>query len=152
MTSKNEIVGTMTIHEAAAHWSDPPKNYLVRWAETFLVPLRDLHIVHARTHQKEHSGEAIASQVEIEVAALLDLLKQTGLGEEIARVYRPLSRNGHVDATRNCCPSRTGHQIHWQAKEGGHATSVRKRMYEESDPKNDLGTGSVAKRKALADI
>jgi hypothetical protein len=60
MTSNNEIVGTMTIQDAAAHWSDPQNEHLKRWAETFLVPLQDLHIGHVRTYQKERSGEVVA--------------------------------------------------------------------------------------------
>lgn len=90
MTSNSEIVGTMTIQDAAALWSDPQNEHLKRWAETFRVPLQDLHIGHVRTYQKERSGEVIASQVDIEVTALLDLLKQIGLGDEITRSYRPL--------------------------------------------------------------
>jgi hypothetical protein len=90
MTSNNNIVGTMTIQDAVAHWSELQNEHLERWAETFLVPLQDLHIGHVRTYQKERGGEVIAAQVDIEVAALRDLLKQAGLGSEIARSYQPL--------------------------------------------------------------
>ncbi len=90
MPSNNEIVGTMTIHDAAAHLSAPQIEHLKHWAETFLVPLQDLHIGHVLTYQKERGREVIASQVDVEVAALFDLLKQIGLGDEIARSYQPL--------------------------------------------------------------
>jgi hypothetical protein len=44
--------------------------------------------------KKERDGKVIASQIDIEVAALLALLKQIGLGDEIAHVYQPLSKAG----------------------------------------------------------
>lgn len=94
MTSNNEILGTMTIQVAAAHWSDPQNESLKHWAETFQVPLQDLHIGHVRTYQQERDGKVIASQIDIEVAALLALLKQIGLGDEIAHLYQPLSEAG----------------------------------------------------------
>lgn len=94
--SDNEIAGTMTIREAAAHWSDPRSEQLKRWAETFGVLLQDLHLGHVRTYQKDRGEEAPASQVDAEIDALLALLKQIGLGDEIERYYQPLGEAGEL--------------------------------------------------------
>jgi hypothetical protein len=93
---ENRIVGTMTIREAAALWSDPRRQHLKRWAETFGVPLQDLHPGHVVTFQKDRGEETTSAQVDTEVAALLTLLKQIGLGGEIERRNRPLSEAGEI--------------------------------------------------------
>ncbi len=93
-TKKEEIIGTMTIREAAALWSDPRRNHLKRWAKTFGVPLQELHPGHVVTYQKDRGEEATASQVDAKVESLLALLKQLGLGGEIDRYNRPLSESG----------------------------------------------------------
>jgi hypothetical protein len=95
-TKKEEIVGTMTIREAAALWADPRRNHLKRWAETFGVPLQELHPGHVVTYQKDRGEEATASQVDAEVESLVALLKQLGLGGEIDRYVRPLSESGEL--------------------------------------------------------
>jgi hypothetical protein len=92
----DKIVGTMTIREAAALWSNPRRDHLKRWAETFGVPLRELHPGHVVTYQKDRGEETTASQVDAEVEALLALLKQIGLGGEIERYYRPISEAGEL--------------------------------------------------------
>ena len=92
----DKIIGTMTIREAAALWSDPRRQYLKRWAETFGVPLQELHPGHIVTYQKDRCEEATASQVDAEVESLLALLKQIGLGGEIDRYHRPLSETGEL--------------------------------------------------------
>jgi hypothetical protein len=91
-----KIVGTMTIREAAALWSDPRRQYLKRWAETFGVQLQDLHPGHVVTFQKDRGEETTSSQADTEVAALLTLLKQIVLGGEIERRNRPLSETGEL--------------------------------------------------------
>jgi hypothetical protein len=53
--TNDKIVGTMTIREAAAHWSDPRKGHLKRWAETFGVSLQELHPGHVVTCQKDRA-------------------------------------------------------------------------------------------------
>lgn len=95
-TKKEEIIGTMTIREAAALWSDPRRRHLKRWAETFGVPLQDLHPGHVATFQKDRGEETTSSQVDTEIEALLALLKQIGLGGEIERRNRPLSETGEL--------------------------------------------------------
>jgi hypothetical protein len=95
-TTNKSIVGTMTIREAAATWSDPQSEYLKRWAETFGVRLQDLHPGHVRTYQLDRGKEATASQVDREIDALLALLKQVGLGDEIERYYQPLGEAGEI--------------------------------------------------------
>ena len=86
----DKIVGTMTIREAAALWSDPRSQHLKRWAETFGVTLGELHPGHVVTYQKDRGEETTTSQVDAEVSALVALLKGIGLGEEIERRNRPL--------------------------------------------------------------
>jgi hypothetical protein len=78
--SSDGIIATMTIAEAAALWSDPQKEHLRRWAKTFGVPLQELHPGHVATYQKDRGKETTAAQVDVEVEALLALLKQIGLG------------------------------------------------------------------------
>jgi hypothetical protein len=95
-TRKEEIIGTMTIKEAAANWEDPRRQLLKRWGETFGVPLQELHPGHVVTYQKDRGEEATASQVDAEVESLLALLKQLGLGGEIVRYNRPLSEAGEL--------------------------------------------------------
>jgi hypothetical protein len=95
-TTNGSIVGTMTIREAAASWSDPRSEHLKRWAETFGVRLQDLHPGHIRTYQLDRGQERTASQVDSEIDALLRLLKQAGLGDEFARYYQPLGEAGEI--------------------------------------------------------
>jgi hypothetical protein len=94
--TNDKIVGTMTIREAAALWSDPRKEMLNRWAETFGVQLQDLHPGHVVTYQKDRGEETTASQLDAEVEALLALLKQIGLGGEIERRNRLLCESGEL--------------------------------------------------------
>jgi hypothetical protein len=97
MYPKNEeIIGTMTIKEAAALWADPRREHLKRWGETFGVPLQELHPGHVVTYQKDRGEEATASQVDAEVGALLALLKQIGLGDEIERRNQSLGDAGEI--------------------------------------------------------
>ena len=97
-TKKEEIVGTMTIKEAAANWEDPRRQHLMRWGETFGVPLQELHPGHVVTYQKDRGDETTAAQVDAEVTALLALLKQIGLGCEIERRNRLLVDAGEITA------------------------------------------------------
>lgn len=96
MATNDKIVGTMTIREAVALWSDPRSELLKRWAETFGVPLQELHPGHVMTYQMDRGEEVPASQVDVEVGALLALLKEIGLGQEIERLNRPLSKMGEL--------------------------------------------------------
>ena len=95
-TRKEEIIGTMTIKEAAANWEDPRRQHLMRWGETFGVPLQELHPGHVVTYQKDRGEEVTASQVDAEVGALLALLKQIGLGDEIERRNQSLADAGEI--------------------------------------------------------
>ena len=92
----DKIVGTMTIREAAALWSDPQRVHLKRWAATFGVTLAELHPGHFVTYQKDRGEETSTAQVDAEVAALLELLKQIELGNEVERYIRPLSEAGEL--------------------------------------------------------
>ena len=56
----------------------------------------NLHPGHVVTFQKDRGEETTSAQVDTEVAALLTLLKQIGLGGEIERRNRPLSEAGEL--------------------------------------------------------
>lgn len=86
----DRITGVMTIREAAELWSNPRSGLLKRWGETFGVQLHELHPGHVVTYQKDRGEEVETSQVDAEVAALLELLKELGLGADIERYNRPL--------------------------------------------------------------
>lgn len=108
-TKKEEIIGTMTIKEAAANWEDPRRQHLKRWGETFGVPLQELHPGHVVTYQNDRGDETTAAQVDAEVSALLALLKQIGLGGEIERRNRLLGDAGEITAAEfNCAVAGTG--------------------------------------------
>jgi hypothetical protein len=92
----DKIVSTMTVREAAPLWSDPRRDNLKRWAETFGVPLEEFHPGHVATYQKDRGEEVSAAQVDAEVEALLALLKYLGLGSEIERYNRTLSEAGEL--------------------------------------------------------
>jgi len=95
--TNDTIVGTMTIREAAALWADPRREHLKRWGETFFgVILQELHHGHVVTYQKDRGEEVTASQVDAEVGALLALLKQIGLGDEIERRNQSLGDAGEI--------------------------------------------------------
>jgi len=83
-----QIVETMTIREAAPLWHDPRSEHLQHWAETFGVCLKDFHAGHIRTFQLERSQQVTGAQVDAEVEALLALLGELGLGQEIRLYYR----------------------------------------------------------------
>ena len=105
-TKKEEIIGTMTIKEAAANWEDPRRQHLKRWGETFGVPLQELHPGHVVTYQNDRGDETTAAQVDAEVSALLALLKQIGnhclstfLAEHLIarRGAHRVGKAGHLD-------------------------------------------------------
>lgn len=90
------ITATMTIREAAEFWPDPRKELLKRWGETFGVTLAELHPGHFVTYKKDRGEETSSAEVDAEVAALLELLKQLGLCGEVERYIRPLSEAGEL--------------------------------------------------------
>jgi hypothetical protein len=92
----DEIIGTMTIREAAERWSDPRSGLLKRWGETFGVQLQELHPGHVETYQKDRGEDVGSSQVDAEVGALLVLLKELGLGADIERYNHSLSESGEL--------------------------------------------------------
>jgi hypothetical protein len=85
-----QILKTMTVQEAAELWSDPLRNHLQKWEAEFNQPLEGLHAGHIITYQRERIREVGAGVVNLEVDALLGLLQQAGIGEEIRLHYRPL--------------------------------------------------------------
>lgn len=98
----DKIVGTMTIGEAFPLWSDPRQELLNRWAETFGVPLKELHPGHVVTYQRDRGKETTSSRVDAEVGAVLALLRELGIGVEIERYNRPLSGAGELTPAELC--------------------------------------------------
>lgn len=88
----SKILATMTVKEAAEHLGEPGRTYLQRWGETFGIPLKEFHVGHVRTYQIDRAQEVEARIVDMEVAALLMLLRELNLSAEIERFYRPLVR------------------------------------------------------------
>jgi hypothetical protein len=82
----------MTIGEAAVNWADPRGEHLKHWAETFSVRLQDLHIGHIQTYQRERGEQASGAQVDIEVDAILALLKLIGRDEDILPYYQSFTQ------------------------------------------------------------
>jgi hypothetical protein len=89
-THGNQIVDTMTIREAAARWTDSRSEKLHYWAETFGIALKDFHAGHIRTYQVDRGEQVAASQVDAEVGALLALLAELGLDQEVQRYNHSL--------------------------------------------------------------
>ena len=79
---------TMTVQEAATHWRDPKSSYLKRWGETFGIPLMDFHVGHFITYRSERSKEVATQTIDLEVDALLTLLRELHLGADIERHFR----------------------------------------------------------------
>ncbi len=97
-TPCTEIIGTMTIREAAAIWQDPRGEQLRHWAEAFGVQLRDLHLGHIRSYQEQRGGQVTGAEIDVEVEALLALLKQIDPGSEIFRYYPSFAETGELTA------------------------------------------------------
>jgi hypothetical protein len=55
-----------------------------------------LHPGHFVTYQKDREEETSSAEVDAEVAALLELLKQLGLASEVERYIRPLSETAEL--------------------------------------------------------
>ena len=87
----SKIHSTMTVKEAAEHLSEFSRVRLQRWGDTFGIPLKEFHIGHIRTYQSDRAKEAEAQIVDMEVAALLMLLRELNLSGQIERLYRPLA-------------------------------------------------------------
>jgi hypothetical protein len=97
-TPGTEIIGTMTIKEAADIWQDPRREHLLQWAEAFGVQLRDLHLGHIRTYQKQRGEQVSGAEIDVEVEALLALLKQIDPGNEIFRYCPSFAETGELTA------------------------------------------------------
>jgi hypothetical protein len=86
----SEIIGSMTISEAAALLPEPDRTYLGRWGETFGIPLSEFHIGHIRTYQIDRAREVAASIVDRGVETLIALLRELHLAGEIGQYYKGL--------------------------------------------------------------
>src|ERR1700744_5956671 len=84
------ILPTMTVKEAAEYLGEPSRSHLRRWGETFGISLKEFHAGHLRTYQIDRAKEVEAQIVDVEVAALLMLLRELNLSAEIERFYKPL--------------------------------------------------------------
>lgn len=100
MESKSEeIVGTMTIKEAASLWEDPRREHLEYVAEIVVERLQDLQPFHVLTYQRNRSDQVTASQVDAEIDAFLALLKHIGLGNGFEGHYRSLGEQDELTRT-----------------------------------------------------
>lgn len=88
MPANGSPSSTMTIPEAATHWRDPKSPYLKRWDETCGIRLMDFHVGHFITYRSERSKEVATQTVDLEMDALLTLLRELHLGAEIERYFR----------------------------------------------------------------
>jgi hypothetical protein len=93
MPANGSPSSTMTIQEAATHWRDPKSSYLKRWGETFGIRLMDFHVGHVITYRAERAKEVAAQTIDLEVDALLTLLRELHLGADIERHF------GHAHTT-----------------------------------------------------
>jgi len=87
MPANDSPSSTMTIQEAATHWLDPKSSYLKRWGETFGIRLMDFHVGHVITYRAERSKEVATQTIDLEVDALLTLLRELHLGADIERHF-----------------------------------------------------------------
>jgi hypothetical protein len=69
-------------------------------AMQFGIRLVDFHVGNVRTYQADRGGEVAAHTVGLAVDALLTLLKELNLGEEIERYFR------HLPTTSELTPRR----------------------------------------------
>lgn len=106
MKTEDKIQHTMTVREAAALWEDSQRKHLGRWGELFGIRLMEFHIGHVNTYQVERGREVPASVVNVEVDALLALLKQANLGTEIVERYQPLEETDLTPVEINALPPR----------------------------------------------
>ena len=88
MPANGSPSSTMTIQEAATHWRDSKSSYLKRWGETFGIRLMDFHVGHVITYQAERAKEVATQTIDLEVDALLTLLRELHLGADIERHFR----------------------------------------------------------------
>jgi hypothetical protein len=86
----SEILATMTVKEAGEHLAEPDRKHLLRWRETYGIPLNEFHIGHIKTYQIDRVQEVEAAILDREVAALLMLLHELNLSAEIEGSYRAL--------------------------------------------------------------
>jgi hypothetical protein len=85
--------GEMTVKDALEHCSPAQRKQLSRWSETFAVKLREFHIGHIRTYEKDRLREVNLHVVNAEVDALLRLVEPAGVGDLSLRKYRPLQES-----------------------------------------------------------
>jgi hypothetical protein len=69
----------MTIKEAAALWNDPRADFLERWGEMFGVRLEEITQYHLMKFQVQRFTETPQSTVDVEMRALIALLKHVGI-------------------------------------------------------------------------
>lgn len=69
----------MTVKEAAAVWENPRADFLERWGEMFDLRLKDITPEHMRKYQADRARETSQSILDVELRALILLLKDVGL-------------------------------------------------------------------------
>jgi len=87
------VDGNMTVKDALEYCSPGQRRHLLRWSERFTVKLRDFHIGHIRTYEKDRLREVDLNIVNAEVDSLLRLVESAGVGDLSLRKYRPLQES-----------------------------------------------------------
>jgi len=88
-----DVDGNMTVKDALEYCSSAQRRNLLRWSDRFPVKLRDFHIGHIRTYEKDRLREVDLNIVNAEVDSLLRLVESAGGGDLSLRKYRPLQES-----------------------------------------------------------
>ena len=87
------VDGEMTVKEALQLCAPAQQANLTQWSERFDIKLRDFHIGHIKTYEKERLREVNLHVVNSEVDSLLRLIESAGVGDVSLRKYRPLQES-----------------------------------------------------------
>lgn len=83
----------MTVREALQLCAPAQRANLTQWSERFDIKLRDFHIGHIKTYEKERLREVNLHVVNAEVDSLLRLIESAGVGDVSLKKYRPLQES-----------------------------------------------------------
>jgi hypothetical protein len=87
------VDGEMTVKEALELCTPVQRTNLALWSERFDIKLREFHIGHVKTYEKERLREVNLHVVNAEVDTLLRLVESAGVGDASLRKYRPLQES-----------------------------------------------------------
>ena len=87
------VDGEMTVKDALQFCTPAQRDNLIQWSERFAIKLREFHIGHIKTYEKERLREVNLHVVNAEVDTLLRLVESAGVGDASLRKYRPLQES-----------------------------------------------------------